>query len=209
MEEGGYLVHMFLGDQSASETAVFRKICMKYGMQSWDIMEGFLPWRNRATLRQNLCKLIRKQAISEYSGMRADPYKIQEENERIMRNFQTSDFLCKSGVLVNQKWDRDENEMNEIREENRKKFEISQKEADKIQIPSIMSIDYIKHQCYKRRISLLLYRAALRNELCKRQHKVCKDLGLSELRISSSRETEVNKRETRLEELKPSPDDFF
>jgi hypothetical protein len=41
--EKGFLVYFFTGEQDPSEIVVFRKICLKYGLQAWDEMEPYLP----------------------------------------------------------------------------------------------------------------------------------------------------------------------
>ena len=168
--ESGYIVHLFAGDQNASELAVLCKICMKFGLTNWDVMTKFLPWRNRAALRTTMCRIIRKQALSEYDGIRADPMKIQQDNDEIIKNIQHHpNYLVKGGVLVNAKWDRSNEEWNQIRKENASKYEIGKEDAEKIEIPSVISIDYMRQQCYKRRQSLLVKRAALRAEKARRE----------------------------------------
>ena len=207
-DESGYLVHLFAGDQNSSELAVLCKICMKYGLTCWDIMTGYLPWRNRAALRTTMCRVIRKQALSEYDGIRADPLKIQKDNDELIKEVSKSsggEYTVKGGVLVNARWDRSPDVWQKIRKENATKYEISQEEADTIEIPSVISIDYMRQQCFKRRQSLLIKRAALRAEKARRDalkaaqngETVDKteqvDLGVQELQIRSGRDIVIPK----------------
>ena len=222
--ESGYLVHLFAGDQNASELAVLCKICMKFGLTNWDVMSKFLPWRNRAALRTTMCRIIRKQALSEYDAIRADPIKIQQDNDEIIRNIGSNPgYLVKGGVLVNAKWDRSQEEWAKIRKENAQKYEISREDADKIEIPSVISIDYMRQQCYKRRQSLLVKRAALRAEKARRLRikreeemkengqeikepvNVEMDLGVSELQIRSGKQIVIPKHGAKLEQLSEGP----
>ena len=170
-DKKGFLVYIFTGDQDPSEIAVFRKICMKYSLQSWDEMMKYLPWRNRAALRTTLCKIIRKQSVSEYDGIRADPFVIQKDNMALgAEDGYDEEYTIKGNILVNQKWDRTPEEWEAMRVANTKKYMISDKEAEKIEIPSIISIEHMTQQIANRRQSLLLYRAAIVNEIAKRKN---------------------------------------
>jgi len=197
-EEKGYLVHLFIGDQNPAELAVLRKICMKYGLTSWDVMTGYLPWRNRASLRTTMCRILRKQALSEYDAIRADPLKIQKDNESLAKDLST-DYVFKGGVLVNTRWDRSNDEWADVRQRNAAKYSISEEEAQTIFVPSIVSVDFMRQQCFKRRQSLLVYRAALRAEIARRKGMPCDDLGVDELQIRSGREVVLPKPCTKLE----------
>lgn len=166
----GYLVYIFRGDQNPSEISVFRKICMKYSLQAWDEMLTYLPWRNRAGLRTTLCKIIRKQALSEYDNIRADPFVIQKDNMALgIDENSDEEYTIKGGMLINQKWDRTPREWCEMRAENAKKYMISEEEAAEIEIPSIISVEHMTQLCSNRRQSLLLFRAAIVNEIAKRK----------------------------------------
>ena len=198
-QETGYLVHLFVGDQNPAELAVLRKICMKYGLTSWDVMTGYLPWRNRASLRTTMCRILRKQALSEYDAIRADPLKIQKDNENLAKEGNTTDYVLKGGVLVNTRWDRTNDEWADVRQKNSAKYSISDEEAQTIYVPSIVSVDFMRQQCFKRRQSLLVYRAALRAEKSRRMGLNNFDLGVEELQIKSGRDVVLPKPCTKLE----------
>ena len=183
--ESGYLVYLFSGDQNPAEIAVLRKICMKYGLQAWDEMVKYIPWRNRAAFRTTLCHIIRKQALSEYDGIKADPFEIQKDN-RLDTNSVSEDYTVKGGMLINQKWDRSNSEWEEMRVANMQKYSISDNEAEQIEIPIIMSIEYLKQMGNNRKQSLLLKRAALRSEAQKRGLAHFDNFGVADLCLQPS-----------------------
>ncbi|KAH0789666.1 hypothetical protein GPJ56_006168 [Histomonas meleagridis] len=208
-DKRGFLVYIFTGDQDPAEIEVFRKICMKYSLQSWDEMMKYLPWRNRAALRTTLCKIIRKQSVSEYDGIRADPYVIRKDNLALGVSEDGSDeeYTIKGNILVNLKWDRKPEEWEAMRIANTKKYMISDEEADKIEIPSIISIEHMSQQIANRRQSLLLYRAAIINEIAKRK-KVEPKFDVKELCIVTSDHLDTPTNTIKLES-KNSNDFYF
>ena len=180
----GYLTYLFTGDQNPAEIVVFRKICMKYGLQAWDEMAKYIPWRNRAAFRTTLCHIIRKQALSEYDGIRADPFRIQKDNP--LDDSNNEDYIVKGGMRINQKWDRSASEWDDLRKENTKKYGISEEDADQIEIPIIMSVEYMRQMGNNRKQSLLLKRAALRYEAQRRGIAQYSDLGVADLVLQPS-----------------------
>ena len=208
--EKGFLVHIFTGAQSPCENSVLRKICMKHGLTCWDIMNGYIPWRNKQTLRLYVMRMIKKQALSEYSGIRADPLKIAEDNMIYIldqQKRQEAGLVYKGGVLVNTET-RGKEEWNEIKQRNAKKYSLTQEESDEIIVPSVISADYMKQRCFRRRQSLLLYRAALRAEIARRQGLECPDLGVEELQLRSGTEVIIPRACTKLETC-TKLDNFF
>lgn len=209
-DESGFLVHLIIGDPTEAELCVLRKISMKYGFASWDIMHAYLPWRKKKKLRQLFIKLTQKQAISEYHGIRADPQKIREDNLKIIDGIEyNSDFKVKSGIIVNTKWDKSNDEWNEIRQKNMEKYQIDDEEADNIEVPNIIPIDYIRQQCFKRRQSLILFRAAIISELIKRNVSKPGDMKVDELCLASGKQVSVKRVCTHLERETKKHDIFF
>ena len=206
----GFLVHIFTGAQSPFEKSVIRKICMKHGLGAYDIMNGYIPWRSKKVLHQCLIRMIKKQALSEYGAMRADPLRIAQDNSIYFSDPQKmaeAGLFNKSGILVNK--ETKSKELHEsIIEKNYEKYSISQEEADEIVIPSIISSDYMKQRCFRRRQSLLLYRAALRREIARREGRECGELGVEELQMKSGTEVIVPRAYTNLETVK-NVDDYF
>ena len=110
----GQLVYLFNHPEDPAELAVLRLICMKWGLQSWDNMLIYLPWRTRASLRTTLCRILKKQALSEYGGIKADPFKIQEDNSFLREGDSNSEYKMKAGMLVNLRWNRSKEDRNKI-----------------------------------------------------------------------------------------------
>nr|AAF80456.1 unknown [Trichomonas vaginalis] len=174
-------------------------------------MTGYLPWRQRASLRTTICRLLRKQAISEYDNIRADPIAIQKDNEDLINNpekLKESGYILKGGLLVSTKWDRTNSEWERVRKENTQKYEISKEEAETINIPSVISVDYMRQQCFRRRQSLLLYRAALLAEIARREGREPDNLNVDELQIRSGCDVVIPKAKTTLES-DPAINDIF
>ncbi|KAH0789912.1 hypothetical protein GPJ56_006414 [Histomonas meleagridis] len=178
--ETGALVHLFRGEGNEAELVVLRKICMRYGIQSWDIMHYYLPWKNRSEIRSTLCKVLGKQAISEFRSIRADPLKISQE---VKKDYQEgrSDIVKKGGILVNQKWDRSPEERAQILKDNIEKFDMNDKESIEIDIPPIMKVNFLQEKTQKRRITDILFRAALLAERAKRRGEQINDLKLENI----------------------------
>ncbi|KAK8860334.1 hypothetical protein M9Y10_011998 [Tritrichomonas musculus] len=179
----GQLVYLFNHPEDPAELAVLRLICMKWGLQSWDNMLIYLPWRTRASLRTTLCRILKKQALSEYGGIKADPFKIQEDNSFLREGDSNSEYKMKAGMLVNLRWNRSKEDRNKIQEENARKYKISEQEAEKIEIPIIISLEFMRQQLEHRRNSVILYRAAIINEMMNRNIYEGKDLQVNEFLI--------------------------
>ena len=184
---------------------------MKHGLTCWDIMNGYIPWRNKQTLRLYVIRMIKKQALSEYSGIRADPLKIAADNSVYIldpEKRKQAGLIYKGGILVNTETHGKE-KLNEIKQENIKKYALSQAESDEIIIPSVISADYMKQQCFRRRQSLLLYRAALRAEIARREGRDVPDLGVEELQLRSGTEVVVPRASTNLETVSNLDNIFY
>ena len=179
----GYLVHLFRGNNNPDETEVLRKLCMRFSLQSWNEMHTYLPWRSHAELRSILCHVIQKQALSEYSNIRADPFQISADNAQIKFSTDGDTYRIKAGLLINQEWDRTAEQRKQIQEENTQKYDIDADDAYNVEIPAIMSIEYLQTQALKRRQGLKLYRAALLYEKARRKGKFPEDLGLKSMKF--------------------------
>jgi hypothetical protein len=155
---------------------------MKFGLTAWDEMERRLPWRTRSAFRTTLCRILRKQSLAEYAGIRADPFEIQRDNPL---NFSLTDeeYTVKGGILVNQKWDRSPAEIESVRQENLRKYGLGDDEAAAIDIPVIISIDYLGQLAENRRHSLILKVAAMKAEFARRIGNQAPDLGLQGLKL--------------------------
>ena len=182
----GQLVYLFNHPEDPAELAIFRLICMKYGLQAWNQMLIYLPWRTRASLRTTLCRILKKQALSEYGGIRADPFQIQKDNDILREGEANNGYKMKAGMLVNLKWNRSREDLARIQEENARKYEIPEEKAEKIEIPIIISLEFMRQQLEHRRNSVLLYRAAILSEMRNRKMAESDDLKVQDLMIMPS-----------------------
>jgi hypothetical protein len=174
----GYLVHLIRCRENPIEAEVFRRVCMRHGLQSWDVMHQYLPWRSRNDLRATLCKTLHKQAIAEYQDIHADPKRIREDNAQLIATVDDSDYKVKGGMLVNQRWNRYSEDIAHAREENIERYDIDDSEALGVAVPIVMSIEYMQRLARNRAIWLRLLRAVLLAEKAKRRALEPRDLGL-------------------------------
>ena len=196
----GHFVHLFTGSQNPCETAVLRLVCMKYGICNWDMLKLYLPWRNDNTIRATICKILKKQAMREYQDVYADPFIIGRDNQKIIDNpvqCQKNGYVIKCGILVNTNWDKTF-DSDSAQAANQKKYDTSLEERKNIEIPNIYSLDFLKQKCFKRRQSILIYRAALLAELARREGKKDSDLKIGELFIRKNSAVEAPKASTPL-----------
>ena len=192
----GYLVHLFKGRSHPAEVEVFRRICMKYGLQAWDEMQAYMPWHIRADFRMTLCRTIKKQALAEYRNIRADPVAIRKDNESKI-NSDAGELKLKSGMIINPRWDRSAEEIEAIRRENVERYAMHQKESEEVEVPLIMSIDYLQKCAVTRYAGAVLYRAFLINALAKRRGIEHPDLLKgAKLRVISGEEVFSRRNET-------------
>lgn len=119
-----------------------------------------------------------------------------------------SGYILKGGLLVSTKWDKSSSEWEQVRKENTQKYEISKEEAEKINIPCVISSDYMRQQCFRRRQSLLLYRAALIAEIARLEGREPRNLDVDELQIRSGCDVVIPKATTTLES-DPTINDIF
>ena len=195
----GYLVHIYKGKRNPVEHEAFRKICMKFGLQAWDEMEAYMPWHERSDFRTTLCKTLKRQALSEYRNMRADPVRIGEDNEALIHS-KGGDVTVKQGMIVNQKWNRGQSEITKTRNTNAEKYAMSRRESDKVEVPILMPIEYIQKQVASRYVSAVLYRAYLINELNRRMG-ITGDQDLlkgAQLKLMKGSHLVINRCQTRL-----------
>jgi hypothetical protein len=184
----GYIVHLIRGKDNPTEAECFRRICMRHGLQAWDVMHQYLPWRSRADLRSTLCKTIRKQALSEYQDINADPLAIRQDNERAMASGGVHpDYIVKNGLLVNQKWDRDAPDRARVRARNAERYDMDDRDSLAVEIPYVMSVEYLQHKVRMRNVSLQLYRAALLAEKARRAGKNPPKIRVNNCRIHHGR----------------------
>lgn len=186
----GILVYIYTGQHNTNENFTFRQLCKHYGLTAWDELNSYLPWRSRSDLRLTLMKMIKKQAISEYSGIRADPTKIGADNT----DLNDENYKLKGGLWVNKKWDKSPEEKREIKLKNKDKYHIDIIEALDVDVPLILSHDYLIERVQGRKANLILFNAALSNEYLKRTgEKLPCAAGLSQLKVMTNKVCKVHK----------------
>jgi hypothetical protein len=184
----GYLVHITRGEHNPSETKCFRRLCMRYGLDAWDEMVQYLPWKSRSNLRSMLCWTIKKQAIGDYQDIRADPLLIRQDNERIIAQSGDENCIVKGGVLVDCKWDRDPEERAQIRAANALQYGLSDEEELAVVVPNVIAIEYSQRILARQAAASLMWRAALLEEKMRREGKKAKDLGLGAVTVRRGKE---------------------
>lgn len=186
----GILVYVYTGQHNTNENFTFRRLCMRYGLTSWNELSRYLPWRSRSDLRLTLMKMIKKQAISEYSQIRADPTAIGSENA----NLKDQNYKLKGGIWVNKKWDKTPEEKRATRQKNKDKYHINTIDALQIDVPFIMSYDYMIERLQSRKVNLILYNQALANEYEKRTGERLPSSGnLSQLKFMNNKVCKIHK----------------
>jgi hypothetical protein len=76
-----------------------------------------------------LCWIIKKQAIDDYQGIRADLLLIREDNEQIIAQGGNEDYIAKGGILVDRKWDRNLDERKQFKAANDLRYGLTDEEA--------------------------------------------------------------------------------
>ncbi len=112
---------------------------------------------------------MKRQALSEYRGMRADPLAIRKGN---IADIDEGNVTVKKSMIVNERWDRTSEDVKMARDRNAKKYAISFKEAEKIEIPNLMSFSFMKDAWRRSRDAAILYRARLIAEKKRRRGEV-------------------------------------
>jgi hypothetical protein len=151
-------------------------------------MHQYLPWRSRTDLRATLCKVLRKQAIAEYHDINADPARIREDNERLIESVDDKSYKVKGGLLVNQRWNRQASEIMQAREANIERYDMDDEESLQVEVPQIMSMEYMAEAMNRRAASLQIFRAALLAEKARRKGVDPTDLGLAKGSLLRGRE---------------------
>ncbi|OHS94523.1 hypothetical protein TRFO_39313 [Tritrichomonas foetus] len=193
-EESGVLLHLYTGSQNPAENFTFRRICMRYGLQAWDEMNTYLPWRQRPDLRMTLMKMIKKQAISEYSRIKADPAVIHDDNI----NLDDENYIFKGGVYINQRYDLSSSERADVRNAHAERYDLATEESLNVNIIPIMNVDYIQQKMKMRKLSLHMFRAALLLEQGRRKGESKPRLGLEGVSFLPSRKVRVKRARTKL-----------
>ena len=95
---------------------------------------------------------------------------------------------------MNKKWDKTPEEKRATRQKNKDKYHISTIDALQIDVPFIMSYDYMIERLQSRKVNLILYNQALANEYEKRTgERLQSTVGLSQLRVMNNKVCKIHK----------------
>lgn len=167
-QQDGILVTVYNDNMIKIEEEVFRLLCMKYGPR-WSLLHSFMPWRSKANWRSTWIHITKQQAISEWCGVRFDPFKLGEIFRPMChKGFENDKFIYKKR-LVNKNETITKIERDNAKEQNQVDYGLSDDEASKINIPLIMNARYLNDAAKMNKIILTLKLQQVRIELAKRR----------------------------------------
>jgi hypothetical protein len=118
------------------EVEAFRLALMKFGMGRWTaiVMSNVLPGKTVGQLNNQMQRMIGQQSTNEFQGLHIDPKFISIENEK-------KEGVRKNGCLINTGLNPTREIVRRKREENKKKWGLSQEEIDAIVLPVLSTAD--------------------------------------------------------------------
>ncbi len=115
------------------EEAMALRACLKkFGIGKWVqiVDSGVLPGKQIQQLNGQTQRLLGKQSLAEYTGMRLDIDRIRMDNDAL------TDVTRKNGLITNQGGIRSKEALNALREENLKKYGLSEEEVQALELPA-------------------------------------------------------------------------
>jgi hypothetical protein len=115
------------------EEAMALRACLKkFGIGKWvQIVDSrVLPGKQIQQLNGQTQRLLGKQSLAEYTGMRLDVDRIRMDNDAL------TDVTRKNGLITNQGGIRSKEALNALRAENLKKYGLSEEEVRAIELPA-------------------------------------------------------------------------
>ena len=115
------------------EEAMALRACLKkFGIGKWVqiVDSGVLPGKQIQQLNGQTQRLLGKQSLAEYTGMRLDIDRIRMDNDAL------TDVTRKNGLITNQGGIRSKETLNALREENLKKYGLSEEEVQALELPA-------------------------------------------------------------------------
>ena len=109
-----------------------RACLKKFGIGKWVqiVDSGVLPGKQIQQLNGQTQRLLGKQSLAEYTGMRLDIDRIRMDNDAL------TDVTRKNGLITNQGGIRSKETLNALREENLKKYGLSEEEVQALELPA-------------------------------------------------------------------------
>lgn len=114
------------------EVMALRACLKKFGIGKWVqiVDSGVLPGKQIQQLNGQTQRLLGKQSLAEYTGMRLDVDRIRMDNDAL------TDVTRKNGLITNQGGIRSKEALNALRAENLKKYGLSEEEVRAIELPA-------------------------------------------------------------------------
>jgi hypothetical protein len=114
------------------EVMALRACLKKFGIGKWvQIVDSrVLPGKQIQQLNGQTQRLLGKQSLAEYTGMRLDVDRIRMDNDAL------TDVTRKNGLITNQGGIRSKEALNALRAENLKKYGLSEEEVRAIELPA-------------------------------------------------------------------------
>ena len=121
---------------TAKEVEVFRLALMKFGLGKWTaiVCSNCLPGKTVGQLNNQMQRMIGQQSTSEFQGLHIDPRLVFEANEK-------KEGVRKNGCLINTGKNPTREGVRLKREENKKRWGLTQEEIDAIVIPVLSAAD--------------------------------------------------------------------
>lgn len=194
-QDDGVLVTIYNDKMIKIEEEVFRLICMKYGPR-WSLLHSIMPWRSKANWRSTWIHITKQQAISEWCGVRGDPYKLGEIFRPMChKGFENEKFIYKKR-LVNKNEMMTKEERVSTKEQNKVEYGLSDEEANKIRVPLILSINYLNDTSKMNKIILTLKLQQAKIELAKRKSTERPTANFQILQVGRGNIMKLGKRKT-------------
>lgn len=193
--EDGVLVTIYNDKMMKIEEEVFRLICMKYGPQ-WSLLNLIMPWRSKANWRSTWIHITKQQAISEWCGVRGDPYKLGEIFRPMChKGFENDKFIYKKR-LVNKNEMISKEERDSTKEQNMSDYGLSDEEASRINVPLILNANYLTDSSKMNKIILTLKLQQAKVELAKRKEIERPSTSFKILQVGKGNVMKLGKRKT-------------
>ena len=114
------------------EAYALRQCLKKFGIGKWVqiVDSGVLPGKQIQQLNGQTQRLLGIQSLAAYSGMKLDVDRIRMDNDAL------TDVTRKNGLITNQGGIRAKEALKELREENLKKYGLSEEEVEAIELPA-------------------------------------------------------------------------
>lgn len=118
---------------TAEENKILKLALIKFGFGNWSkiIQSGVLPGKNITQMNLQAQRMLGQQSLGGFNFLRIDPDRIRKENEERIKTL--SKDCIKNGLIINNGKDNSKKKSRQMLiEENRKKYELTEEEAEKM-----------------------------------------------------------------------------